>query len=348
LGESILLTPVDLVKYPFLPEAKKYVAELGIDLNDLGELESIVNRAKVRIAATFEFLAHMQNQAPYKKSEVEIAAFPVAAFVVAGVKDKTLAERYALSEAKKIYNYLLDEKDNVILGIAKFFEWDINPSKQGPFSYTLHFVYYLRNATKGRLVHSPEWKLVNRQLDKGQVSVTKNEVCRLLQEEIKNYIEDRTKEEVTKIPQLLQDVIEEIKAEFLKRKPHLSEFDQKIQAEESEYPPCIMDFLDRTAKGQHLSHAERFTLVTYLLHQGIGVDRIVNLFSNVADFREDKTRYQVEHLAGQRGSRTPYRTYNCSTLQTHGVCANPNDPVCKRIRNPLTYHLRKKSVKKRE
>ncbi|MDH5447501.1 MAG: DNA primase large subunit PriL [Candidatus Bathyarchaeota archaeon] len=336
-----------MAKYPFLPQARRHIAELGIDINDLGELESIVNRAEVRIAATFEFLAHVQNQVPYKRSEVEIASFPVAILMVTGVKDKILTERYALSEARKIHSYLLKEKDEFILEIAESFEWDIHPSKQEPFSYTVHFVNYLNNATRGRLVHAPEWKLVNRQLDKGQVSVTRNEVCRLLQEEIKKYIEDRTKEKIMSIPQVIQDVIEEIKAEFLKRKPHLTEFDQKIRAEESEYPPCIMNLLDRTTKGQHLSHAERFTLVTYLFNQGISVDRIVNLFSNVADFREDKTRYQVEHLAGQRGSRTPYKTYNCSTLQTHGICVNPNDPVCKTIRNPLTYHLRKKTVEEK-
>jgi DNA primase large subunit len=98
----------------------------------------------------------------------------------------------------------------------------------------------------------------------------------------------------------------------------------------------------RAAKGQQLSHVERFTLVTYLLNQGVSVDNIVSLFSNVTDFREDKTRYQVEHLAGHRGSRTAYKTYNCATLQTHGVCAQLDDPICKTIRNPLTYHLRKR------
>ncbi len=342
LGENILLTPTDMVKYPFLPQARKHIAELDVDLDDLGELESIVHRAKVRIAATFEYLAHMQNQRPIKRAEVEIASFPVAILVVTGVNDRLLTERYALSEARKTYSYLLKEKDEKLKEIAESFGWDIRLSRKEHFSYTVDFVSYLNNATRGRLVHAPEWKLVNRRFDKGQVSVTRNEVCRLLQEEIKKYIEDRTREKISKIPQIIHKVIDEIKIEFLKRKPHLTEFDQKIKAEESEYPPCIMSFLDRTAKGQHLSHTERFTLVTYLLNQGINVDRVVELFSNISDFREDKTRYQVEHLAGKRGSGIPYKTYNCSTLKTHGVCVNPNDSICQTIRNPLAYHLRKK------
>ena len=61
--------------------------------------------------------------------------------------------------------------------------------------------------------------------------------------------------------------------------------------------------------------------------QGISVDTIVNLFSNVPDFKEEKTRYQVEHLSGIRIGKEPYMPYNCSSLQTHSVCSRPNDPI---------------------
>jgi len=38
--------------------------------------------------------------------------------------------------------------------------------------------------------------------------------------------------------------------------------------------------------------------------------------------------------------------YNCSSLQSHGVCSRPDDPICGTIRNPLSYHLRKKGFRK--
>lgn len=338
------LTKEDLAKYPFLPQAKQHIAELGIDIAELGALEVVLERAKERITATYEFGAYF-CQTPSKKLEVEITSFPVAILVVAGVNDNTLTERYALSEAKKIFEYLISEKsDEIIFNIAKFFRWDIYPSQQAPYSYKIHFANYLKNATRGRLFHTPEWKLVNRQILKGQIYITRKELCRLLQEEIKKYVEDRAKEKIVNLPPIIQVLIDEIRVEFLQKKPHLTEFDQIILAEESEYPPCIKNLMDRTAKGQHLSHVERITLVTYLLHQGVTTNGVINLFSNVTDFREDKTRYQVEHLAGQRGSRTVYKPYNCATLQTHGVCVNPNDPVCRTVRNPLSYHLRKKTT----
>ncbi len=319
---------------------------MGIDITELGSLESVVNRAKERISANFEFEVYFHKKS-HKRLEIEIASFPVAVLIVMGVNDNMLRERFALSEAKEMYDHLISEKnDNVALETAKFFEWEINPSEESGFPYSIRFTNYLVNAARGRLVHTPRWKLINRLVHKGQVYVTRKEVCRLLQEEIKTYIEERTKEELEQIPQIIQDVVSEIKEEFLKRKPHLMEFDQIVTAEESDYPPCIKNLVNRTTKGRHLSHVERLTLVTYLINQSVSTDGIINLFSNFPDFREDMTRYQIEHLAGKRGSGTKYKPYNCATLQTHGVCVSPNDPICKRIRNPLSYHIRKKSMKK--
>jgi DNA primase large subunit len=181
----------------------------------------------------------------------------------------------------------------------------------------------------------------------GWVRVNPYELARLLQEEVRIRIEENAKRELANFPQQLQMDIDELKAEFLKRKPTLEEFDQIVRAQESEYPPCVNGLLKRAATGQHMSHVERFTLVTYLLHQGVSVDSVVNLFSGMPDFNAEKTRYQVENLAGKRyGEDKPYVTYNCSSLQTHGVCSGPVDPICRTIRNPLTYHLRKQNTRK--
>lgn len=52
------------------------------------------------------------------------------------------------------------------------------------------------------------------------------------------------------------------------------------------------------------------------------------------------TRYQVEHIAGVRGSRTRHIPPRCDTLRTHGICITP-DEICKEIRHPLAYYGRK-------
>lgn len=329
-----------MIKYPFLPQARQHIAKNELEFQAIAELPLIRERAKQRVSAAF-MISHYLSEKPNIDYEIEIASFPVAILYVAGAGDRSLIERFALVEAQQVNRYLMEEKNqDVILEIAKTFKWNVQIDNS--HRLYLHFEKFIENAIRGRLTHSLKWKLVNRELKNGWVGLTPFELARLLQEEVKKRIEEAATREVKSIPPELQNDIDELKDSFLKMKPHLEEFDQIVHAQESEYPPCITGFMKRASQGQHLSHVERFTLVTYLLHQKISIDSIVNLFSNVSDFKEDKTRYQIEHLAGLKsGMGQPYVTYNCSTLQTHGVCPKPNDSICRYIRNPLTYHLKK-------
>lgn len=330
-----------MAKYPFLPQARSHIAKSELDYKTLIELPGVRERAKRRIKASFDS-SYSFSKPIY--DETEIASYPLAILYVAGSDDRRLTERFALFEAQRINVHLKDEKRvDVILEIAKAFNWRINFGKNGIILTS--FPKYLESTSKGRLLHDPKWKLVNRALDRGWVPVTPFELARLLQENVKKRIEESASQELASIPDEIQKDIEELKAEFFEKVPEIDENDTKIKAQESDYPPCVTYLLGRATKGEHLSHTERFTLVTYLLHQGISIDSIVLFFSNVSDFKESKTRYQVENLAGKTGGRIKgYTTYNCSTLQTHGVCKNPVDPICRTIRNPLSYHLRKQKM----
>jgi DNA primase large subunit len=66
-------------------------------------------------------------------------------------------------------------------------------------------------------------------------------------------------------------------------------------------------------------------------------EKIIDLFRASSDFNERMTRYQVEHIAGERGSRTKYKPPKCETLQTHGICINREDD-CRKISHPTTYY----------
>ena len=340
---SSALTLSELIKYPFLPRAREYVVGLGLDFETIAKLQEIRDRARQRVTSTF-MIESAVSQEPSKVYEIEIASYALAILYVAGIDDPALIERFALFEAKKVNAHLRMERNNkTILDIAKAFNWEIKKNEDG--SVSIHFTKFLENTTRGRLHHDP-WKLVNRRMENGWVRLTPFKLARLLEEDVKKHIEKSAKQELGKVPEQIQQDIDELKAEFLKRKPQFEEVLHVIRAQESEYPPCMSAMMKRTSQGQHLSHVERFTLVTYLLRQGISVDTIVNLFSNVPDFKEDKTRYQVEHLSGVRMGKEPYMPYNCASLQTHSVCSKPTDPTCRTIRNPLSYHLRKKGFKK--
>jgi DNA primase large subunit len=345
LGELIPITNEDMVKYPFLPQVRAHIAESGLDIETLGGSPRVRKRAILRVTSSFDRPSHslLENSREID-IDTEIAIFPLAVLYVAGVGDRRLRDKFAVHEAQQINRYLEEEtREDVILEVARTFKWDIRFEKSKTENkISIPFAKYVENTTKAKLTHISKWKLVNRALDKGRVSVSPYEVARLLQVEVEERIKAYADLEAATVPGELQEDINELKDIFLKTRPQLEEFDQIVHAQESEYPPCINTFMKKAMKGEHLSHVERFTLVTYLLHQGISVDSIVSLFSNVSDFNEAKTRYQVENLAGRTGGRSePYITYNCDTLQTHGACIKSDDPICQRIRNPLSYHLRK-------
>ena len=351
-GGQISVTSGDYAKYPFLPKARQLIGPLEFDIGTFADIPYVRDRAKQRIAASFDFKARF-SEPDISNPETEIASFALALVYASGISDTKMTERFALYEADQINEYLKKEKhEEIILEIARAFNWEVHVEKiqveKGTTKriISIHFARFIKNSTTGRLHHDAKWKLVNRVLTRGWVQVSPYELARLLQEEVRTRIEENIKREVANIPEQMREDIDELRAEFLKRKPTLEEFDQIVRAQESEYPPCINGFLKRAATGQHMSHVERFTLVTYLLHQGVSVDSIVNLFSGISDFNAEKTRYQVENLAGKRyGENKPYVTYNCSSLQTHGVCSGPVDQICRSIRNPLTYHLRKQRTR---
>jgi DNA primase large subunit len=331
----------DSLKYPFLPIARNYIANLGLDFDTITSLGEIRDHAKQRVSSTFlpeDDFSEKSN----RYYEIETASYALAILYLAGIAEPILTEKFALFEAQKVNAHLRKERNiEILLEIAKAFNWNVE--RNGDF-YMVNFVKFLETSTKGRLHHDSKWKLINRIMEKGFVQVSPRELARLLQEDVKNQIEKSAKLEPGKVPEQIQKDIDELKADFLKRKPQFEEVIQVIKAQESDYPPCITTLMKRVTEGQHLSHVERFTLVTYLLRQGISVDTIVKMFSNVSDFKEDKTRYQVEHLSGVRMGKEPYMPYNCSSLQTHNVCPGANNPICRTIRNPLSYHLRKRGL----
>jgi DNA primase large subunit len=339
LGIKISIGTSDMVKYPFIAQAREFIAEKELDFKDIVDVPAVRDHAKARIRASFP---NQPPLLPHKIMEVNIASYPTAIILASATEDSLLIARYALHEAKIIKTYLQSEKKPAIVSVvAKSFKWQVQTNPDGTW---IHFENFLKNTSKGRLTQVSKWKLKNRALCKGWVQVLPEELSRLLQEEVQERIEESLNNKVTALPKEIQADVDELKEEFLKVKPQLEEkFDIGPCAEEGEYPPCITTLINRAKSGAHLSHTERITMVTYLLHQGASTDAIANLFSKVSDFNAEKTKYQIENLAGKTTGQ-PYVTYNCSTLRTHGVCLNNTDPICRRIRNPLTYHKIKQGI----
>jgi DNA primase large subunit len=337
-------TKTDLAKYPFLKETTEHVKKLDLRIEDLTnpEYNQILERAKERVEEAILFIAIDRR---LDNPEVEISSFPTAIMLATATKNSFIQKRYALAEAKQTYEDLLEEPKERILEIAKNFQWKLalNNKPEIPLDFALNFTNYLRNITH---LKDKKWKLVNRILTDGTVYLSRNETARLLSEEVRKHIEKRleTKEQPT-FPQKIADIAEQIKQLSLEKigKAEMEGFPKIVL--ETAFPPCINSLYQSFTSGRHLSHIGRFTLTTFLINIGMPTDKLIELYRNLSDFNERMTRYQVEHLAGEKGSRTKYIPPKCETLRTHGVCTNP-DNICQGIRHPLSYYRIKLRISK--
>ncbi len=330
----------DYAKYPFLKAAAKHVKMPDLKIQDLTSpgLDNILKRAEERLEEAILYTIVSRN--PQNDVDVEIMSFPVAIMLTAATEDQFIKKRYALAEAKQAYQDLKEEPENKILEFAQNFGWklELNNTLNMPYRFLTDFVDYLRNTTHLR---EKKWKLVNRTMSDGKVYLGKDETARLLSEEVRRHVEKRLEvKELPKLPAQIAEMVGKAKKLSAERisKTETEGFPKEIV--QTAFPPCIDSLYRAFSSGRHLSHVGRFALTSFLINIGMTPENVIDLFKNISDFNERMTRYQVEHIAGERGSRTRYTTPKCETLKTHGVCINP-EPLCQKIRHPLGYYRRK-------
>ena len=306
--------------------------DLKIDELESPEYVRIVDRAEKRIE---EAIQNALVSEPQRNDEIEILSFPIAVMMVSTTKDVFLKRRYALAEAKRAYGLLKKESKDKLIQIATALYWKIRTMKLEPADFAIHFKDYLRNTTG---FHETKWKLINRKMFKGEVYLSQDETARLLAEEIRRHAEKKLETQVEfELPKKIESRVEKLSQLFqsARGKMRLEETPKEVVLEA--FPPCIRELRNSALAGRHMSHVGRFTLTAFLVNAGMTVDAVVDCFRSASDFNERMTRYQAEHIAGGRGSRTKYIPPKCETLRTHGVCPEM-DELCRRIRHPMAYY----------
>lgn len=320
-----------LAKYPFLKEAGELIKQFGIGIEDLAKPEHrpIVERALSRVIEAITKLSVTVGPSP----EVEVLSFPVSIILVAATGNQAVAKRYALAEAQATYANLRGEDDRTLERVAKELLGEANVCV-APEGCRLRYPAFLRNAVT---MKHEKWKLVNRTVSDGWVLVTREELYRLLSEEVRRRVELRIGE-AGKVGVSFDNEVAAIAraAEALQPKEFQLPKGVKVEA----FPPCILHLYNAAVSGQHLSHAERFTLTSFLVKANMPIDQIVSVFSRFPDFNEALTRYQVEHIAGKTGAKVAYKPPSCRKLKTLGICRNP-DELCRSVYSPLSYYERK-------
>ncbi len=299
------------------------------------ESSPVLERGKERV---LKALDEGVSQAKLDDPDVEFLSFPVARIIVEIVGDNFLRHRFAVAEAKRAHNLFKEEEEEILLGIAtQTFGINCRNVRKNIggriYTFEVHFTDYLRYASG---FHDPYWKLVNKILSRGYVLLVKEDFTRILSSCIERRLSE-PREPPTRIPQKLKEVVSEVAMRVAARREKyaLMEIEGEGGVVEEAFPPCISSLLSALRKSQPLSHNARFALTSFLIHVGYPVEKIVSLFSDVPDFKEELTRYQVEHIAGMR-SGTRYTPPKCETMRTYGLCLS--NEKCGRVRHPLEYY----------
>jgi len=333
-----------LAKYPFLPEAREYLAMHGLTIESFADpaYSKIVERAKTRIMDAINF---GDNVGPWNLSEdelVELASFPLSIIMITSIRDRRLARRFALAESSLVVKLLEAEDEETVLMIAeKVFKMDVKIEKKILGGVQYDYSLGLKDYLSGSLAfNKPEWKLLNRVVERGRVFVTSRELIRLMKDRIMDHILELIEKawgRPPKLPKPLEEAVEQVKRNIPEK---MAELDlESIRGGPETWPPCMKAIREKLLAGENVSHFANFALASFLVNIGLKPEEILKLYANRPDFNARVARYQVEHIAGLKGSRTKYMTPSCGTMKTNGLCVK-NGELCGRIKNPLTYYRR--------
>lgn len=346
-------------RYPFLPEAGRWAADVGPDVEELltdVAWERARRRAVERVESALEEaeVAPPASMATDQDRLIEVLSYAVARMLVSAVSKPTLTRRYALGEAKAAQRHLEGEGVVGLLEVARALGLEVQRTPragggdgregprrdQGPGDrqvrdrpLAMHFTSYLMHL-KG--VREDRRRLVRQVVDDGDVLLDAKGFARMVQEAVRDKLLDE-------LPLATSELIDKALAGEVRRIGNLT--DQLAKRFEPEplgdvrlelIPPCMKALLGQLQAGENVPHQGRFALTAFLHKVGMGSERIMELFSTAPDFKEAMTRYQVEHITGET-SDTEYTPPSCATMVTYGLCVN-KDALCEHINHPLSYY----------
>jgi DNA primase large subunit len=241
--------------------------------------------------------------------------------------DDWVRRKYATKEARR-YRRLIEKEDaarmKYLLGlISADFGIDFHLNN----SVNVHVTSYLKASSR---IKTEKWRLVNKDLSNGYVEITVKDYIRLIEE----FLRERLAEKLN-----VSDEVKKAIEPYLRRIRPIIAKERKVggikfeRADMSCFPPCMVKILTDLKNGVNVPHTARFAITSFLLNVGLGVEEVISLFRSAPDFSEEKTRYQVEHIAGAKG--TEYDCPACDTMKTYNNCYAD----CKTY-HPISYYER--------
>jgi len=332
----------ELSHFPFLKKSQDHIkgrfATLDAVLKDKRG-EALVERA----------LARVQDAITPKKTftpdvtgtpEEEIAAYALARIIVSCVNDRQVIDRLTRYEAERAYYFLVHEEDwnqSYKQGDGEYSRLCIVLAEELGIRITQDRMPFLDYVEMVAPLHEDRFHLVNRRVERGFVTIKKEERYELVRERVRMLLR---RDLPHKVPASLCEQISP-KVAQIKKAYQEQMLEQFGAVEESAFPPCMHALIKALTEGANLTHAGRFSLTSFLHTIGMDVSGIAAMYARSPDFDPEKTMYQVEHITGRGGSGTEYTAPACAAMRTTGLCVH-KDPLCEKVSHPLSYYRTKK------
>ncbi|MBD3398137.1 hypothetical protein GF412_03025 [Candidatus Micrarchaeota archaeon] len=298
-------------KYPFTEEGRQAIIENDIQIND-----EIAERGVQRIVDALNREHKTANPIHISDQLIEIGSYGAARMMLAHLKNRYLANKFAVAEAKKASSLMPGESKGNIGRLQQ--ELGVVPAEFED-KLVLPIEVYVKFSPK-----SVDYRLINRNVKGGYVEVNKREIFRLMEEAVKMKVEQIGL--FPNAPEIVKKYSKRLMGVVPKTAP------SKMSFREGDNPPCIEKMLETAKRHENLGHQGRWSLVVYLINKGLPYEKILQVFSNFPDYDERVAGYQIKH-AMNRGYSMP----SCGMMLSYGLCVAD----CK-IGNPLRWKAWKK------
>ncbi|MEE2984688.1 MAG: hypothetical protein VX366_00525 [Candidatus Thermoplasmatota archaeon] len=356
----VLNDEVTLARYPFLPQARNWIAGMAgkhqIDIDELLDgsmMEKARIRARSRLVDSVDSddgveVASMSDIHTEEGRLLEAFSFYYARLVVGASEDERLIARWAQAEAERAQQIL--NKDDSISIIANTYLSEVK-LENGIWKIGLSdFIELCTGITGSR------WRLPNCDITDGWVTLhdegdkysSRQKMARLLRERMKDDIKDDALDKMKKMDESLLIRLSEpvgmIRGLVASK---TAETIALIGAGEQDWPPCMRKAIAELSQGVNVNHFGRVFLGSISRCIGLPVETTVDFFRTAPDFSEATTTYQVNHLYERE-----YTPSGCSKLKINHNCAvqTGDDRLCDQpwMDHPLKYIRAKQRRRKRQ
>ena len=367
---------VTLARYPFLPQASGYIAQLAqshqIDLDELLEgemMEHARKRARIRLIDAIESKDGVQSGGVDIHTEegrvIESFSFYFARLVMCATEDERLISRWAQAEATRAEKLLQNDKQNLEL-VARTYFSDIDIEQTTVYAakgqgYVTHanapaqiwnigLIDFLEVCPK---ITGPRWRLPNMEVRNGWIQLfdektysSSQKIARLLRERIKSDIEQHTLSKISEVTgELAGRLAEPVGMVKNLLSARASEALSLNQTDQDDWPPCMNKIIQDLAMGVNVNHFGRLFLASMSSTLKLPTESCVDFFRGAPDFSESTTTYQVDHVYSHE-----YTPAGCGKLKVNHNCpVLPGDnKTCDQpwMDHPLKYIRAKQRWKK--